>query len=89
MQVYREHIWLASQNRSFKPTFMASVPRWNLGATIKTGYASNYFAQVPLSFVYFISTLYAAIWGAELSLGGGFRRIYVVEPTSAFEEIQT
>jgi hypothetical protein len=28
----------------------------------------------------------AAIWGAELSLGDGVERIYVVQPTGTFED---
>ena len=34
-----------------------------------------------MSFVYCTGTLEAAIWGAELAVGNGTERIYVVEPT--------
>ena len=51
------------------------------GDTIRVGYPSNFTTGKPLSWVYFAGTLDAAIWGAELALGEGAERIYVVEPT--------
>lgn len=51
------------------------------GDTIRVGYPSNFTTGKPLSWVYFAGTLDAAIWGAELALGEGPERIYVVEPT--------
>jgi rifampin ADP-ribosylating transferase len=51
------------------------------GDLIATGYASNYGEGKILSWVYCTGTLDAAIWGAELSVGSGPERIYVVEPT--------
>ncbi len=49
------------------------------------GFASNYQEQ-KLSWIYFSGTLDAAIWGCELAKGDGPERIYVVEPTGAFED---
>lgn len=49
--------------------------------TIRVGYPSNFTTDKPLSWVYFAGTLDAAIWGAELALGEGAERIYVLEPT--------
>ena len=51
------------------------------GDFIEVGRASNFATDRPLSWVYFSSTLDAAIWGAELATGGERQRIYVVEPT--------
>lgn len=51
------------------------------GDLIVVGYASNFATPQPLSWVYFSSTLDAAIWGAELAAGDKPGRIYVVEPT--------
>jgi hypothetical protein len=51
------------------------------GDFIAPGYASNYGARRMANHVYFSATLDAAIWGAELALGGGPGRIYIVEPT--------
>ena len=38
------------------------------------------------TWVYFTGTLDAAIWGAELALGEGRGRIYIVEPTGPFAD---
>lgn len=51
------------------------------GDLIVVGYRSNFTEDGPLSWVYFTSTLDAAIWGAELALGDARGRIYLVEPT--------
>jgi hypothetical protein len=53
------------------------------GDLIVVGYHSNFTKVKPLSWVYFAATLDAAIWGAELAIGGNRERIYVVEPTGA------
>ena len=39
-----------------------------------------------LKHIYFSATLEAATWGAELAKGEGRERIYIVEPTGAFED---
>jgi rifampin ADP-ribosylating transferase len=36
--------------------------------------------------VYLTATLDAAMWGAELAIGDGPGRIYIVEPTGPFED---
>ena len=51
------------------------------GDLIVVGCQSNFTEAKPLSWVYFASTLDAAIWGAELAAGSGQERIFVVEPT--------
>jgi hypothetical protein len=51
------------------------------GDLIAVGHKSNFTDAEPLSWVYFAGTLDAAIWGAELAVGSGPERIYVVEPT--------
>lgn len=56
------------------------------GDLIAVGYQSNFAEAQPLSWVYFSSTLDAAIWGAELAAGSGRERIYVVEPTGPVED---
>ena len=56
------------------------------GGLIVVGHQSNFTEANPLSWVYFTSTLDAAIWGAELAAGSGPGRIYVVEPTGPFED---
>jgi Rifampin ADP-ribosyl transferase len=53
------------------------------GDLIRAGYSSNYGEGKILSWVYCTGTLDAAIWGAELAVGNGPERIYVVEPTGS------
>jgi len=51
------------------------------GDQIVPGHTSNFGEGKPLSWVYCTGTLDAAIWGAELAVGDGQERIYLVEPT--------
>jgi hypothetical protein len=57
-----------------------------IGDTLAPGYNSNYGQRKAAKHVYFSATLDAAIWGAELAAGDGRERIYIVEPTGAFED---
>mgnify|MGYP003611000388 CR=1 FL=1 len=52
-----------------------------VGELIVPGYRSNYGHRKTARFIYLTGTLDAAIWGAELAVGSGPQRIYVVEPT--------
>jgi len=56
------------------------------GDLIGPGYTSNYGVRKKANFVYLTATLDAAIWGAELALGEGPGRIYMVEPTGPIED---
>jgi len=56
-----------------------------VGALLSPGFGSN-FVERELKHIYFSATLEAATWGAELAAGEGRGRIYVVEPTGAFED---
>ena len=55
------------------------------GDLIKIGFPSNYGAFKKANFIYMTATLDAAIWGAELAVGDGQERIFIVEPTGEFE----
>ena len=56
------------------------------GDLINPGYNSNYGSRKKANYVYFTATMDAAIWGAELAMGEGAERIYIVEPTGSFED---
>lgn len=56
------------------------------GDLIEPGYTSNYGKGKKAAYVYFTGTLDAATWGAELALGEGPGRIYIVEPTGPFAD---
>ena len=57
-----------------------------IGELLVPGRESNFEAGRVMNFVYFTATLDAATWGAELAVGEGRGRIYVVEPTGEFED---
>jgi len=56
------------------------------GDLIEIGFNSNYGKKKNAKYIYLTATLEAAIWGAELALGEGRERIYIVEPTGAIED---
>jgi hypothetical protein len=56
------------------------------GDLIGPGYSSNFGKRKKARYVYLTATLDAATWGAELALGEGPGRIYVVEPTGPIED---
>ena len=56
-----------------------------VGDLIAPGFQSN-FVERELKHVYFSATLEAATWGAELARGEGRGRIFIVEPTTPFED---
>ena len=57
-----------------------------VGDLIEVGFNSNYGQKKNAKYIFLTSTLDAAIWGAELSLGEGQERIYLVEPTGEIED---
>jgi hypothetical protein len=57
-----------------------------IGDVIEPGFNSNYGSRKKALYVYLTATLDAAIWGAELAIGEGPGRIYIVEPTGSIED---
>ena len=57
-----------------------------VGDLLVSGRESNFEEGRTMNFVYFTATLDAATWGAELAVGEGPGRIYLVEPTGEFED---
>ena len=58
----------------------------NIGDIIEPGYHSNYGQRKHAKYIFLTATLDAAIWGAELALGNGHERIYLVEPSGDIED---
>jgi len=56
------------------------------GDLIEVGFNSNYGQRKQAKYIYLSATLGAATWGAELALGEGPGRIYIVEPTGPIED---
>ncbi|WEO77331.1 NAD(+)--rifampin ADP-ribosyltransferase [Cryobacterium sp. SO2] len=57
-----------------------------VGDLLVPGRESNFEAGRVTNYVYVTATLDAATWGAELALGAGRGRIYIVEPLGALED---
>ena len=72
---------------SFVQTFFHGTKAdLKIGHLIEIGLTSNYGQKKKAKYIYLTATLDAAIWGAELALGPGRERIYLVEPTGAIED---
>ncbi|MEO6000609.1 MAG: NAD(+)--rifampin ADP-ribosyltransferase [Chitinophagaceae bacterium] len=57
-----------------------------LGDLVKVGFDSNFGQRKNAKYIFFSATLDAAAWGAELAIGEGRERIYLVEPTGPIED---
>lgn len=57
-----------------------------MGDLVVPGHASNFGKRKQGLFVYLTATLDAATWGAELAVGAGRGRVYIVEPTGPIED---
>lgn len=66
--------------------FHGTKANLNIGDFITIGSSSNYGQNNKAKYIYLTATLDAAVWGAELALGEGRERIYLVEPTGSIED---
>ena len=67
------------------PFFHGTKADLNPGDVLEPGFTSNFGERRTANYVYLTATLDAATWGAELAVGEGPGRIYVVEPTGPIE----
>ena len=71
------------------PFFHGTIADLRVGDLLVAGYRSNYRPEVVMNHIYFTALVdgagLAAEIAAELSGGGAVPRVYVVEPTGAFE----
>ncbi|WP_225931209.1 NAD(+)--rifampin ADP-ribosyltransferase [Leptolyngbya sp. 7M] len=77
---------IASDDLNSQRFYHGTKADLELGDLIVPGYNSNYDKKKKAAYVYLTATLDAAIWGAELALGEGPGRIYIVEPTGPIED---
>jgi len=68
------------------PFYHGTKANLQVGDLIERGFSSNYGTRRQANFVYLSATLEAATWGAELAVGEGRGRIYIVEPTGPIED---
>jgi hypothetical protein len=70
----------------FQTYFHGTKADLKIGDLIEIGVNSNFGQNKKAKYIYLTATLDAAIWGAELALGTGRERIYLVEPTGPIED---
>lgn len=75
-----------SQGTFSRTLFHGTKAELKIGDFIKVGLNSNYGQKNKAKYIYLTATLDAAIWGAELALGEGPERIYLVERTGPIED---
>ena len=68
------------------PFYHGTKANIKVGDMLEPGYKSNYGERKKANYVYLTATLDAATWGAELAVGDGAGRIYLVEPTGPIED---
>ena len=71
----------ATDDVNSQPLYHGTRADLKPGDLIEPGYRSNFGSRKKAGFVYLTKSLDAAAWGAELALGDGPGRIYMVEPT--------
>jgi hypothetical protein len=67
------------------PFYHGTKSELKVGDLLEAGYISNYGSREKANYLYLTATLDAAIWGAELAVGTGKERIFIVEPTGEIE----
>ena len=68
------------------PFFHGTKADMRVGDLLTAGYRSNYRPEVVMNHIYFTALKDGAGLAAELAAGHGEPRVYVVEPTGAFED---
>lgn len=56
-----------------------------IGDLLTAGFSSNYRPEIIMNHIYFKASLNGAGLAAEIAPGNGLPRVYIVEPTSDFE----
>jgi hypothetical protein len=68
------------------PFFHGTRADLEVGDLLTAGFRSNYRPEVVMNHIYFTALPDGAGLAAELAAGNGAPRVYVVEPTGAFED---
>jgi hypothetical protein len=67
------------------PFFHGTKADLTVGESLTAGFRSNYRPEVVMNHIYFTALPDGAGLAAELAAGDGAPRVYLVEPTGAFE----
>lgn len=82
-----ENQQIEPMHRPFAQTyFHGTKADLKMGDLINIGVNSNFGQRNKAKYIYLTATLDAAVWGAELALGDGRERIYLVEPIGDIED---
>ncbi|CQD19755.1 rifampin ADP-ribosyl transferase [Mycobacterium lentiflavum] len=68
------------------PFFHGTKAELMVGDLLRAGFRSNYRPEIIMNHVYFTALRDGAGLAAELAAGDGMPRVYLVEPTGAFED---
>ncbi|HEX5465275.1 MAG TPA: NAD(+)--rifampin ADP-ribosyltransferase [Candidatus Limnocylindrales bacterium] len=68
------------------PFYHGTKADLQVGDLLTAGFRSNYRPDVVMNHIYFTALRDGAVLAAELAEGDGAPRVYVVEPTGAFED---
>jgi Rifampin ADP-ribosyl transferase len=79
-------LWYAIDDPDSPAHYHGTKADLKIGDRIAPGYSSNFGRRKEANFVYLTATLDGAVWGAELAVGEGRGRIYIVEPTGSLED---
>ena len=67
------------------PFYHGTKADLQVGAFLTAGYNSNYKSELTMNHIYFTALVNGAGLAAALAKGDGRERVYIVEPTGAFE----
>ena len=68
------------------PFFHGTKADLQIGELLTAGFRSNYRPEIVMNHIYFTATADGAGLAAELAAGDAAPRVYVVQPTGAFED---
>ena len=79
-------IGLRTDVKDSGPFYHGTKANLIVGDLLMAGYESNFGDRDKANYIYLTATIDAAIWGAELAIGEGKGRIYIVEPTGIIDD---
>ncbi|MCL1975528.1 MAG: NAD(+)--rifampin ADP-ribosyltransferase [Firmicutes bacterium] len=68
------------------PFYHGTKADLKIGDSLEAGYNSNFGEEEKSKFIYLSATMDAAMWGAELAVGEGKGRIYIVVPVGTIDD---
>jgi nicotinamidase-related amidase len=68
------------------PFYHGTKADLQIGDLLSPGHNSNYGEGKTANYIYFTSSLEGVAWAAQLAIGEGSGKVYIVEPTGEFED---